>query len=171
MTRKGPAHNGHVHPGAMAVVFVLSGSARVQVSPFPGGDHPGEMRVTLEPTRAAGHVSVRLESRGYTCVLDASRSGSGVLEFSTPAACPVEVRRPDARGHIDAQLRSGSGTVRDGRLTLDLRFDVSSRIATRISRTTFNLFGTEVVVPEGWTPAAPVRGTVTSSGSGPRERS
>ena len=155
----------------MAVVFVLTGMARVQVAPFPAGDHPGDMRVTLEQTRTPGHVSVRIESRGYACVLDASRSGTGILEFSTPATCPVEVRHPDARGHIDAHLRSGHGTVKDGRLTLALRFDVSGRIATRFSRTTFTVLGAEVVVPEGWTPAAPVRGTVTSSGSGPRERS
>ena len=155
----------------MAVVFVLSGMARVQVAPFPAGDHPGDMRVTLEQARAPGHVSVRIESRGYTCVLDASRSGRGVLEFSTPALCPVEVRGPDARGHLDAHLRSGRGTVKDGRLTLDLRFDVNGRIATRIPRTTFSVLGTEFVVPEGWSPAAPVRGTVTSSGSGTRQKS
>jgi hypothetical protein len=116
-------------------------------------------------------VSVRIESRGYACVLDATRSGSGVLEFSTPAACPVDVRHPDARGHVDANLRAGRGTVRDGRLSLDLKFDVSGRIATRFSRTTFSVLGTEVVVPEGWTPAAPIRGTVTSSASGTRQRS
>jgi hypothetical protein len=155
----------------MAVVFVLTGNAHVQVAPFPAGDHPGEMRVTLTGARTPGHVSVRLESRGYSCVLDASRSGSGALEFSTPATCPVEVSRPDARGRIDAQLRSGRGTVRDGRLTLELQFDVSGRIATRIARTSFMVLGTEVVVPGGWTPAAPIRGTVTSSGSGTRQKS
>jgi hypothetical protein len=154
----------------MAVVFVLTGNAHVQVAPFPAGDHPGEMRVTLDESRTPGHVSVRVESRGYSCVLDASRSGSGSLEFSTPATCPVEVSRPDARGRIDARLRSGRGTVRDGRLTLELQFDVSGRIATRYSRTRFMVLGTEVVVPEGWTPAAPVRGTVTSSGSGTRQK-
>jgi hypothetical protein len=155
----------------MAVVFVLTGNAHVQVAPFPAGDHPGEMRVTLTGARTPGHVSVRLESRGYSCVLDASRSGSGILEFSTPAICPVEVRRPDARGHLDAHLRSGRGTVKAGRMTLDLQFDVNGRIATRISRTTFHALGTDFVVPEGWSPAAPVRGTVTSSGSGMRQES
>jgi hypothetical protein len=159
-----------VNPVALAVVFVLTGSARVQVAPFPAEDHPGEMRVTVDQARTAGHVSVRLETRGHSCVLDASRSGAGVLEFTTPATCPVEVSGPDARGRIDARLRSGRGTVRGDRLTLDLRFDVDGRIATRIARTTFHVLGAEVVVPEGWTPAAPVRGTVTSSGSGMRQR-
>jgi hypothetical protein len=160
-----------VNPVALAAVFLLSGNARVQVAPFPAGDHPGEMRVTLEPTRTKGHVSVRIESRGYACVLDATRSGTGALEFSTPATCPLEVRSPDARGHVDARLRSGRGTVRGDRLSVELQFDVSGRIATRFSRTTFTVLGTEVVVPEGWTPTAPVRGTVTSSGSGTRQRS
>ena len=69
-----------------------------------------------------------------------------------------------------AQLRSGSGSLRDGRLTLDLRFDVSGRISTRVARRTVTLFQTEFTVPEGWTPAVPVQGTVTSHGSGARER-
>jgi hypothetical protein len=160
-----------MQPAALAAIFVLTGSAHVQVAPFPPGDHPGEMRVIVDQARTPGHVSVRLESGGYSCVLDASRSGSGTLEFTTPATCPVDVARPDARGRIDARLRSGRGTVRDGRLTLDLQFDVNGRIATRIPRTSFTLLGTEFVVPEGWTPAAPVRGTVTSSGSGTRQKS
>jgi hypothetical protein len=160
-----------MQPAALAAVFVLTGSAHVQVAPFPPGDHPGEMRVIVDQARTPGHVSVRLESRGYSCVLDASRSGGGALEFTTPATCPVDVARPDARGRIDARLRSGRGTVRDDRLTLDLQFDVNGRIATRIPRTSFTVLGTEFVVPEGWTPAAPVRGTVTSSGSGTRQKS
>jgi hypothetical protein len=59
--------------------------------------------------------------------------------------------------------------VQGDRLTLELRFDVNGRIATRIARTTFNVLGTEFVVPGGWSPAAPVRGTVTSSGTGTRQ--
>jgi hypothetical protein len=149
--------------------YLLNATSQVRVSPFPASEQPGEVRVTLERARTPGHVSVRLESRGYTCVLDAARSRSGDLEFSKPASCPVEVRRTDARGRIDAQLQSGHGKVRDGWLTLDLRFDVSGKISTRVSGRTFTLFQTEFSVPEGWTPAVPIRGTVTSGGSGPRQ--
>jgi len=155
----------------MAAVFLLSGSARVDVSPFPAGDHPGEMRVTLTPGARPGHVSLRLESNGYACVLDAERSADGVLDLSVPATCSVDVSRKDARGHVDATLRSGRGTLRGDHLTLDLRFDVTGRIATRIARTRLNVLGAEIVVPEGWTPAAPVRGKVASHGSGSRKGS
>jgi len=149
--------------------YLLNATSQVRVSPFPTSEQPGEVRVTLERTRTPGHLSVRLESRGYSCVLDAARSRSGDLEFSKPASCPVEVRRTDARGRIDAQLQSGHGKVRDGWLTLDLRFDVSGRISTRVSGRTFTLFQAVFTVPEGWTPAVPIRGTVTTGASGPRQ--
>ncbi len=148
--------------------YVLKGAAQVRVTPFPAREEPGEVRVTLAQGRTPGHVSVRLESHGYACDLDAARSRSGELVFSTTASCPVDVRQPDARGHVDARLRSGHGTVRDGWLTLDLRFDVAGSISTRVARRTFTLFQSEFTVPEGWTPAVPIRGTVTSSGSGAR---
>jgi hypothetical protein len=115
-----------------------------------------------------GHLSVRLESRGYACILDAARSRSGELAFSPTASCPVDVRQPDARGHVDARLRSGHGTVRDGWLTLDLRFDLAGSISTRVDPRTFRLLQAEFAVAEGWTPAVPIRVTVTSSGSGAR---
>jgi hypothetical protein len=149
--------------------YLLNAISQVRVSPFPASEQSSEVRVILERATTPGHVSVRLESRGYTCVLDAARSRSGDLEFSKPASCPVEVRRTDARGRIDAQLRSGQGKVRDGRLTLDLRFDVSGSISTRVSGRTFTLFQAEFTFPEGWTPAVPIRGTVTSGGSGARQ--
>jgi hypothetical protein len=151
--------------------YLVRGSARVQVSPFPTEDYPGEMRVTIDSTRTPGRVSVRVESQGHSCTLGASRSGKGVLAFSTPATCVVEVREPDARGRVDARLRSGSGTLRDGRLTLELLFDVGGHVATRIPRTRFKLLNAEITVPESWTPSVQVGGIVTSSGSGPRQGS
>jgi hypothetical protein len=158
-----------MHPATLAAVFVLRGSAHVDVAPLPAGDHPSEMRVTITPAARPDLVSVKLESTGHACTFEARRSRDGVLEFSTPATCAVDVSRREARGHIDAQLRSGRGTIRGDRLTLDLRFDVSGRMATRIPRTSMNVLGAEFVVPEGWTPSAPVRGTVTSHASGSQQ--
>ncbi len=162
-------HNARMLPAAVAAVFVLSGSARVDVAPFPAVDQPGEMRVTLTPGARSGHVSLRLESNGYSCVLDAARSRDGNLDLTVPATCSADVSHRDARGHLDATLRSGRGTLHGDHLTLELRFDVSGRIATRVARTKLQVLGTEIVVPEGWTPAAPVRGTVSSRGSGSRQ--
>ena len=162
-----PAFGASTAKGALGE-YVLNGAAQVRVTPFPAREQPGEVRVTLERGRTPEHVQVRLESRGYSCILEAVRSRTGELAFSTPASCPADVRQPDARGHVDARLRSGHGTVRDGWLTLELRFDVSGSISTRVTRRTFTLFHAEFTVPEGWTPAVPIRGTVTSSGSGAR---
>jgi hypothetical protein len=151
--------------------YLVRGRADVQVTPFPASDQPGDMKVTLGRSRTAGRVTVGIESRGYACALEASRSSSGALELVTPATCSLEIRDPDARGHVDARLRSGRGSVRDGRLSLDLRFDVEGKVSTRVARTRFTLFDTEFTVPEGWTPSVPLRGSVTSKGSGPRRDS
>jgi hypothetical protein len=147
--------------------YLIRGRADVQVSPFPRSEQPGDMTVTLARSRTPGRVSVGIEARGFTCALEAIRSSAGVLDLVTPATCAIDLREPDARGHVDARLRSGRGIVREGRLSLDLRFDVDGRVSTRIARTRFNLFDTEFTVPEGWTPSVPLRGTVTSKGSGP----
>jgi hypothetical protein len=154
---------------AMFGTYLVRGRADVQVSPFPSSDQPVDMTVTLGRSRTAGRVSVGIEARGYTCALEASRSSSGALDLVTPATCSLDVREPDARGHVDARLRSGRGIVRDGRLSLELRFDVDGKVSTRVARTRFTLFDTEFTVPEGWTPSVPLRGTVTSKGSGPRK--
>ena len=165
-----PALGASKADGALGA-YELTTTALVRITPFPASEQPGEVRVTLERGFTPGHVSVRLESRGYACVLDASRSRGGDLVFSLPASCPVNVRQPEARGRVDARLQSGRGTVRDGWLTLELRFDVAGSISTRVARRTYTLFQAEFTVPEGWTPAVPVRGTVTTAGSGARQRS
>ena len=46
---------------------------------------------------------------------------------------------------------------------------MSGKISTRVSGRTFTLFQAEFTVPEGWTPAVPIRGTVTTGASGPRQ--
>jgi hypothetical protein len=56
-------------------------------------------------------------------------------------------------------------------MTLELRFDVKGRVSTHVARTTLNVLGAAVVVPEGWSPEVPIEGTVTSSGSGLRRKS
>jgi hypothetical protein len=151
--------------------YLVRGRADVQVSPFPSSDQPGDMTVTLGRSRTAGRVSVGIAARGYTCALEASRSSAGALELLTPATCSLDIRDPDARGHVDARLRSGRATVRDGKLSLDLRFDVDGKVSSRVARTRFTVFDTEFTVPEAWTPSVPLRGTVTSKGSGSRRES
>ena len=154
---------------AMYGTYLVRGRADVQVSPFPSSNQPGDMTVTLGRSRTPGRVSVKIEARGYSCALEAGRSSSGALDLVTPATCSLVIRDPDARGHVDARLRSGRVTVRDGTLSLDLRFDVDGKVSTRVARTRFTLFDTEFTVPESWTPSVPLRGSVSSKGSGARK--
>lgn len=147
--------------------YRVRGRADVQVSPFPSSEQPGDMTVTLGRSRTPGRVAVGIEARGYACALEADRSPSGVLELVTPATCALEFRETDARGRVDARLRSGRGVVRDGRLSLELRFDVSGKVSTRVPRTRFTLLETEFTMPESWTPSVPLRGSVLTKGNGP----
>ena len=162
-----PALPGVAADGSLGV-YSMKGSAHLRVSPLPEGDHPVELKATVERGRTPALVTVRLESQGHACVLDASRSGNGALEFSTPAGCPIDLRDPDARGLVTAQLRSGRGTLQGGRLTLDLRFEVDGQVATRVPRTSFTLFDAAITVPEHWTPPVPVKGTLGGRVSGVR---
>lgn len=111
---------------------------------------------------------MKLETEGRECSLPGSIGRDGSLDLSPQARCEVELREPDARGRVDARLRSGHGTVRDGRLTLDLVFDVSGEIATHVARTRITWLGADVVVPEGWMPAVPVSGVVSTRATGGR---
>jgi hypothetical protein len=149
--------------------FLVRGSAHVQVSPFPTHDQPGDMRVVIERSGARGQVSLRLTSRGHTCVFGATGAPGGAFEL-TPASCRIDVKDPDARGTVEARLRSGHGTLQGDRLTLELEFDVSGRVATRVPRALLEMLGPGVAGPEGFSPPVPVSGTVSSRASGGRLR-
>jgi hypothetical protein len=147
----------------------VRGSAHVQVSPFPTHDQPGDMRVTIERAGARGQLSVRLTSRGHTCLFGATRAPGGAFDLA-PASCRIDVKDPDARGTVEAQLRSGHGALQGDRLTLELEFDVSGRVATRVPRALLEMLGPGVAGPEGFSPPVPVSGTVSSRASGGRLR-
>lgn len=150
--------------------YLLHGDAHVQVAPFSTGDYSGAVKATIERVGGPKRISVRLESHGYACVLRASCAASGSIVFSTPARCAVEISQPDARGSIEARLRSGRGTLMNGELALDLKFEISGNIAVRVPESTFRLLDAEITVPESWTPAMEVRGGVAARGRGTRQR-
>jgi hypothetical protein len=149
--------------------FLVRGNAHVQVSPFPTHDQPGDMRVVIERSGARGQLSLRLTSRGHTCVFGAARAPDGAFDL-VPASCRIDVKDPDARGTVEAQLRSGHGTLRGDRLTLDLEFGVSGRVDTRVPRALLDMLGPGVAGPDGFSPPMPVSGTVSSRASGGRLR-
>ena len=148
--------------------YELTGTAHVSVSPFPAHDYPGEMTAILSRSPGAGALSLRIEARGYGCTLQVRADQDGALQFPERAACPLDITEPDARGHVEAQLRMGRGRLVHGRLDLAVQFDVSGSIQMRIPSRTVRIFGAEVRSPATWAPPAPVHGTVAASGQGPR---
>lgn len=150
----------------LAGKYQLAGTAHVSVSPFPAHDYPGDMTATL--SRAPSSLSLRLEARGYACTLQVRADQDGALEFPEGETCPLEITEPDARGHLDAQLRMGRGRVVDGALELALQFDVKGNIQMKIPSKTILIFGKEIHSPATWAPGAPVHGTVSASGHGQR---
>src|ERR687886_139838 len=67
------------------------------------------------------------------CDLAAQLRAGGDLALEPGQACAVDVAEPDARGHLDARLRSGRGHAGEAALELDLAFDVSGALSTRIA--------------------------------------
>ena len=126
------------------------------------------MTATLSGTPVAGALSLRLEARGYGCTLQVRADQDGSLQFPEGVTCPLDVLQPDARGHVDAQLRMGRGRIVHGRIEMDLQFDVSGRIQMKIPSRTIRIFGRDVQSPETWAPTVPVHGTVAASGQGRR---
>lgn len=155
-------------PGGLAGTYDLAGTAHVSISPFPAHDYPGEMAATLSRAPSPGAFSLRLEARGYGCTLEVRADQDGLLQFPEEATCPIDIAQPDARGHVDAQLRMGRGRIVRGRLEMDLRFDVDGRIQMKIPSRTVRIFGRDIQSPETWAPTAPVHGTVAASGQGRR---
>ena len=157
-------------PGGISGTYDVAGTAHVSVSPFPAHDYPGQLTATLSRTSGPGAFSLRIEDRGYGCTLPVRVSDDGSLQFPESATCPLDIAQPDARGHVDAQLRMARGRVANGTLELVLQFDVSGSVQVKIPSKTIHVFGTDYRSPATWAPAAPVHGTVAASGQGARKR-
>jgi hypothetical protein len=149
--------------------YDVAGTAHVSISPFPTHDYPGELTATISPTEAPGAFALRLEARGYACTLPVRAGSDGWLQFPTAATCPLDVSQPDARGRVDAQLRTARARVVDNRLEVALQFDVKGSIQLRIPSRTVRVLGAEFQTPATWAPNAPVHGTVAASGQGSRK--
>jgi hypothetical protein len=149
--------------------YKVAGTAHVAISPFPTHDYPGEMSATLSRSSAPDAFSLRLEARGYACTLQIRVTSDGLLHFPDGATCPFDVSQPDARGHVNAQLRAARGRIVGTRLEMELRFEVNGSIQLRIPSRTIRVLGAEFQTPATWAPTAPVRGTAAANGSGARQ--
>ena len=157
-------------PGGISGTYDVAGTAHVSVAPFPAHDYPGSLTATLSRTPVPGAFSLRIAGRGYGCTLPIQVAEDGSLQFPERGTCPLDIAQPDARGHVDAQLRTARGRVLDDRLELVLEFDVNGSIQMKIPSKTIRIFGTELHSPATWAPTAPVHGTVAASGQGARKR-
>jgi hypothetical protein len=155
-------------PAGISGTYALSGTAHVSVSPFPAQDSPGAMTATLSMTPASGALSLHLEARGYGCTLQVRAAQDGSLQFVEGTTCPLDVNEPEARGHVEARLRTARGQAVDDTLELALEFDVKGSIQVKVPSKTIHIFGADLQTPATWAPSAPVRGTVAASGRGPR---
>ena len=150
--------------------YDVAGTAHVSVLPFPAHDYPGNLTATLSRTAAPGAFSLRIEGRGYGCTLQVRASEDGSLQFPENPTCPLDIAQPDARGHVDAQLRTARGRVVNERLELVLQFDVNGSVEMKIPAKTIHILGSDFQTPATWAPSAPVHGTVAASGQGARKQ-
>ena len=152
-------------------IYRLQGRARVAAQPLMNRDVDVNADAVLQPGPGPSDVRARLAAEGYACDLLARIDGDGALAFPEGQRCDLEVRSPDARGHLEATLRSGRGQLRNGEeLELELAWEVAGRLSVRADRA-IEVLGTRVDVPATWMLEAPVRGNARATVSGRRDRS
>ena len=154
-------------PADPAGKYQLAGTAHVSVSPFPTQEYPGEISATLSRRRADA-FALRMETRGYACTLPVVVAADGSVAFPERATCPLDVSEPDARGHLEARLRSARGHVGADTLEMDLQLDVKGSVQLKIPSRTIRILGSEIQTPATWTPSALMHGTVSATARGAR---
>lgn len=156
----------HISPGR----YLLRGNVRADTSVLPAREEAVDVLALVASSDIPGDVRLHLRARGYACELRARIDGGGALALDPGQTCRIQLDEPDARGHVDARLRSGAGRVDTRALSLTVVWDLTGSLSTQPgSRVTVP--GTSIEVPLPATPAVPVRGTVEAEASGPREGS
>jgi hypothetical protein len=148
--------------------YVLRGTVRANTSLLPAREEAVDVLALVAAGDTRGDVRLHLRARGHACELRARISGGGALALEPGQTCRIQLDEPDARGHVDARLRSGSGLLDARRLSLDVAWDLTGSVTTRPG-SRVGIPGTSVEVPLPAAPAVPVRGTVEAEASGPRE--
>lgn len=157
-------------PEAARGTYRLRGSARVDAGPVLSRSVEARADAVLRPGERPRAVRARLASQGHVCELAATLEEGGALAFEAGQRCAFDLRDPEARGHVEARLRSGRGTVRGGRLALDLSWDLSGAVSVQTARQV-EVLGRTVELPAAWTPELPVRGEARIVAEGERDES
>jgi hypothetical protein len=146
--------------------YRMRGTARVDAASPLGGDIDSRGDAVVR-VGTGGTVHLRLASMGQACELAASIADDGALAFDAGQRCFFDLR-DDARGHVEARLRTGRGRLRDRHLSLDLTFDLSGAVALRTSEAV-QMMG--VNIPPSWTPDIPLSGGAAVRAEGDRDES
>jgi hypothetical protein len=150
--------------------YRLQGTARVVATPVFDGDLEVHADAVLEPGARPREIRARLASEGYRCDLVASLAEGSALSFASGQRCVLDVRSEDARGRVEARLASGSGRVHEGRLALELAWEISGALSVRTA-SKVQLLGRDVELPSAWTPEAPLKGDARVTADGWRDES
>jgi len=144
--------------------YRLHGTAHVAASPLPRRTIELRADAVLTPGPAPRRVRLHLAAGGYACDLVASLDDDGALAFEDGQRCAVVIQSPDARGHLEARVRSGRGQLRGDHLALDLSCELTGAVS----------LGGKMLdadVPGIWVPEVPVRGDARAGAEGERDRS
>jgi hypothetical protein len=156
--------------GAIHGTYRLSGTARVDAGPILSRNVETRADAVLSPGRGSRAVRARLVAEGHACELAATLGDGGALTFDPGQRCTFEVRDPDARGRVEARLRSGQGRCEGGKLALDLTFELTGALSVRTAQRV-EVMGSSVELPAAWTPELPLRGEARTVAEGKRDRS
>lgn len=156
--------------GALLGTYRLAGTARVDAGPVLSRSVEARADAVLSPGSGPRAVRARLVAQGHACVLDATLGEGGALAFEPGQRCAVDVSEPDARGRVEARLRSGRGRCEGGKLTLDLAFDLEGALALHTAQRV-EVMGSTIELPAAWTPELPLRGEARAVAEGKRDES
>src|SRR5512135_751407 len=90
--------------------YRLEGTAQVSAPPAPDRAVEVHADATLR-TRGLGERAITIGAAGATCEVLAHADADGALRLDAAQRCAIDLRSPDARGHLDVVLRSGTGRV------------------------------------------------------------
>lgn len=151
--------------------YRLHGTARVSARPLPSREVEAHADAVLRPGAGPRDVRAHVAAEGYRCELDARVGEGGHLSFPAGQRCALDIDEPDARGRVEARLRSGGGRIGGGRLGLELSWDLSGSVRLRSEQRRIEVLGREIDVPGGWMPEVPVEGEAQVVVAGRRDAS
>lgn len=155
---------------AVRGTYRLVGTAKVDAGPVLSRRVEARADAVVSRGASARAVRVRVLAEGRSCELAATVGEGGALAFEAGQRCAFDVSDPDARGHVEARLRSGAGRCEGGRLSLDLAFELGGTLAIRTGQRV-EVMGQTIELPQAWTPELPVRGEARATAEGKRDDS